>query len=65
MTMVPSSWRERAPHDSRHTCDGQRVVDHAMVPKHGRAAGAALILWTCVMISLAWATFLVLLVRMR
>ncbi|MEM5387919.1 hypothetical protein VSR68_30670 [Paraburkholderia phymatum] len=65
MTMDLSSWREHATQDDRHAPVNARIGGDAGGPWHGRAAAAALILWTCTLISLAWVTFLLLLTRMR
>ena len=65
MTMVPSNWPERATHDGRHTSENGQASGNAEVPEYSRAAAVAIILWSCVAISLAWPIFLVLLIRMR
>ncbi|TCF96935.1 hypothetical protein BZM26_34575 [Paraburkholderia strydomiana] len=65
MTMDLLRRRKHVTQDDRHIRENIGIAGCVEVPKIGRAAAAAIILWGCVMISFAWATFLVLVTLQR
>ncbi|MEW9583790.1 hypothetical protein ABQJ48_19845 [Paraburkholderia sp. DGU8] len=60
MIMAPSRFHESTTQDRRLNIKNSRAAENPKVPKISRDALAAILLWSCAMVSLAWAVFLVL-----
>ena len=59
MTMARSRFHESTTQD-RRLIKNSRATENPKVPKISRDALATILLWSCAMVSLAWAVFLVL-----